>query len=375
MTRMPDPPLRLAYLCLQATREGQASHAHVHEIIAGLRKRGWEVELVEPRYAAPGSIAPGALGRLVEFARVEMAYLAAARKADLLYVRSHFAALPIALWARLSRRSVVQEVNGVYEDAYVAWPVLARVRRLVSASQRAQLRWAKLVITVTDGLGAWIRADAEVGRVAIVPNGANTKLFTPDGPTFPGLPVRYVGFVGALAGWQGLDTMLQATQDPAWPAGVPLVIVGAGAGAAAVREAAQGNPLLIYLGERPYATVPAIIRGAAAMLSVKGSAKPSLSRGVNPLKVYEALACGVPVIVSDYPGQADLVRAERCGWVVPTEDPGAVAHAVAEAVTHPGDRDARGERGRMAVAREHSWDQRAAATDALLRRLMRTALR
>ena len=68
----PEPLLgRVAYLCLQATRQGQASFAHVHEIIAGLQARGWSVELEQPSYSSEGSRLPGALGRALEFYRVQ----------------------------------------------------------------------------------------------------------------------------------------------------------------------------------------------------------------------------------------------------------------------------------------------------------------
>ena len=360
---------RLAYLCLQATREGQASRAHVHEIIRGLERRGWLVTLVEPRYADPGIPIPGIMGRLVEFARVQAAFVRVARKADICYIRSHFAALPVAIWARLARRRVVQEVNGVYDDASAAWPQLRRLQWLVTASQRSQLRWADLVITVTDGLARWLREDAKLDDVAVVPNGANADIFTPDGPRRPGLPGRYVGFVGALAPWQGLNTMLDATRDPEWPDDVPLVIMGSGAGADMVRAAAA-NQSVVYLGAEPYAKVPAFIRGALVMLSVQGSTRRTVAGGINPLKVFEALACGVPVIVTDHPGQADLVRGELCGWVVPPDDPPAVARAVAQALGDPKERAARGLRGRKAVVRTLSWDQRAGTTDACLRRLI-----
>jgi hypothetical protein len=39
---------RIAYLNLQRATEGQASYAHVHEIIKGLRKREFAVDLFEP---------------------------------------------------------------------------------------------------------------------------------------------------------------------------------------------------------------------------------------------------------------------------------------------------------------------------------------
>ena len=50
---------------------------------------------------------------------------------------------------------------------------------------------------------------------------------------------------------------------------------------------------------------------------------------MNPLKLFETLACGIPAIVSELPGQADLIREGRCGLVIPCNDPTALARAVA----------------------------------------------
>jgi glycosyltransferase involved in cell wall biosynthesis len=42
------------------------------------------------------------------------------------------------------------------------------------------------------------------------------------------------------------------------------------------------------------------------------------------------MACGVPVVCSDVPGSADLLRASRCGLLVPVDDQAAAVEAVAE---------------------------------------------
>jgi hypothetical protein len=47
-----------------------------------------------------------------------------------------------------------------------------------------------------------------------------------------------------------------------------------------------------------------------------------------PTKLVEAMAAGRPVVVSDLPRQAALVRAAGCGLVVPPDDPDAHAAAL-----------------------------------------------
>lgn len=361
--------MRLVYLCLQATRQGQASYAHVHEIIDGLEHRGWHVRLLQPSYVHSGR-EPGPVRRLVEFAWVQLKALPALATADVVYVRAHFAAWPASAWATLRRLPTVQELNGTYDDMFIAWPQLRPARPLLIGAQRAQLRRADQVITVTDGLADWVQRDAHPRQVAVIPNGANIELFAPGGPRRPGLPDRYAGFVGSLAGWHGVDIMLRAAQDPDWPADVSLVVAGDGPGAAEVRRAAAMHDKIIYVGRLPYRDIPAMVRGATVMLSVQPRMPTTTIGGINPLKLYEALACGVPVVVSDLPGQADLVRKEACGWVVAPGDARAVAGAVAKAFADPDDAAAAGQRGRDAVVREHSWDARAAATHALLLELL-----
>jgi glycosyltransferase involved in cell wall biosynthesis len=82
------------------------------------------------------------------------------------------------------------------------------------------------------------------------------------------------------------------------------------------------------------------------------------------------MACGVPVVVADFRGQAELVRQTECGLVVPPDDPAALARAVAYLYERGEETREMGRRGRHAIETEHSWDHRAAATAAALRQLV-----
>ena len=44
-------PGHIIYMSLEAAREGHATFAHIHEIIAGLRRRGWTVDLIVPGHS------------------------------------------------------------------------------------------------------------------------------------------------------------------------------------------------------------------------------------------------------------------------------------------------------------------------------------
>lgn len=355
-----------AYLVLQATREGQASHAHVHEIINGLRQREWLVDLFEPSYVRADRL-PGAMGRLREFLIIQIRlWFKAFRKIDIVYIRSHYAAFPTSLIAKLLHITVVQEVNGPYEDLVIAWPWTRRFLPLFKRLLRIQLKWANAVIVVTPQLKEWVQAEVGHKYVKVIPNGANANLFYPQAITHHPLPNDYVVFFGALTLWQGLDTLLKAVGDHEWPEELHLVIVGDGVERVRVEEAVARNPKVIYLGRLPYREVPGIVAGSLAGLSPQNNQGERSSTGLFPLKLFETLACGIPIVTTDFPGQADLVREYECGVVIPHDDPSALAQAVSYLYKHPSERLKMGRRGRAVIEQEHSWDKRASDTDSVL---------
>jgi glycosyltransferase involved in cell wall biosynthesis len=183
-----------------------------------------------------------------------------------------------------------------------------------------------------------------------------------------------VVFVGSFAPWQGIDLILAAAQEPSWPPQVRLVFAGAGREVGAVSAAASQSDLIDYLGPVPYNDVPGLLARSIAALSTSRpreiASGGEAETGASPLKLYEAMACGTPVIATDHPGQAELVRTFDCGVLVRPDSPTDVAEAVARIWTKPDEGRAMGRRGRAAIESRHSWDARAADTDRVLRHLV-----
>lgn len=360
----------IKYLCLQATREGQASYAHVHEIIKGLRQREWEVDLFQPSYHKT-TLIPNPLSRLWQFIKVQIClWCCTKNNVDVLYIRSHFAAFPSVAWAKINKIITVLEINSPYEDLFLAWPWTRYFRFLFITLMRVQMSWANHLIVVTPQLKSW--AIDEVGNksVDIIPNAANINIFHPKATTNLRLPSHYVIFFGALSPWQGIETMLDAIKDPKWPTEVQLVLVGDGFERSRIEDAARSNSNIIYLGQKGYLEIPGIVTNAIAGLIPKNNKGERVKTGLSPLKLYETLACGVPVIITDFPGQADLVNNNNCGLVIPPEDPEALAKAVAYLNAHPQERKEMGSKGRQLIEQEHSWDKRASVTEEVLLNLL-----
>ena len=92
---------------------------------------------------------------------------------------------------------------------------------------------------------------------------------------------------------------------------------------------------VVYLGRVAYRDLPGIVARSLAGLCPMSNLGGRSETGLSPLKLYETLACAVPVVVTDFPGQADLVRECNCGLVIRPESPKALADAVAYLYHHP----------------------------------------
>jgi glycosyltransferase involved in cell wall biosynthesis len=74
-----------------------------------------------------------------------------------------------------------------------------------------------------------------------------------------------------------------------------------------------------------------------------------------PVKMFEYMAAGIPVIASRFPTWVDIVEGNGCGVCVDPLDPVAIAAAMDYFVTHPELAMRMGENGRRAVLEKYNW--------------------
>ena len=347
---------RIAYLSLQAVVDGQDTWAAVTEVIAGWEGEGCTVDRYFPEYDASG--APSALARVLEMRRTQRRLAARIREYDAIYVRAHQLAFAMARLAFRLGIPVIQESNGPYEDLYIAYPQARIAAPIFDAMQRWQYRHASAIVAVADGLAAWLKHEARHDRVVVNGNGANVEAFSPDVPRRPGLPERFAVFFGQFPAWQGISTLLEAVKLAEWPDGLPLVFVGDGALRPEVEAAVAETPeRVVYLGRLSYREVAGVV--AHAVVSFVPMVAPERETMFSPLKLYESMACGVPVIATDVIGISEVVSRWQCGVLVPAGDARAIAEAVASLRADPDAGAQMGRRGREAAVEHYSWRARA----------------
>ena len=74
-----------------------------------------------------------------------------------------------------------------------------------------------------------------------------------------------------------------------------------------------------------------------------------------PVKMFEYMAAGLPVIASNFPLWKQIIEGNQCGLCVDPLDPKAIAEAIDYLVTHPEEAEQMGRNGQKAVLEQYNW--------------------
>jgi glycosyltransferase involved in cell wall biosynthesis len=74
-----------------------------------------------------------------------------------------------------------------------------------------------------------------------------------------------------------------------------------------------------------------------------------------PVKMFEYMAAGIPVIASDFPLWREIVLGNQCGLCVDPMDPASIAKAIDYLMLHFDEARQMGENGRRAVLARYNW--------------------
>lgn len=264
--------------------------------------------------------------------------------------------------AKLLRARCVCEVNG---EPVPEWA--GEREGLVRATRHWLARWAlsrcDRVVVLTEGLKDLLvrRYAVSAERIAVLPSGTDTQLFVPRDAAAcrrelglpPDLPC--IGFVGSFYRYQGLQCLLDAMVmvKQACPS-AQLLMVGDGEAAAELKEQAQRAGLaasIRWSGRMPYDHVPLFI-GAMTVCVAPFRA----DRGeTSPVKIFDYLACGRPVVASAIPCVEATFGRGSGVELVPPDDPTVLAHAVIALLRDSARCGALGEQGRRFVEHQFSW--------------------
>jgi glycosyltransferase involved in cell wall biosynthesis len=249
-----------------------------------------------------------------------------------------FAALAGWQLSRVRRVPFVLEVRDLWPASIVAVGALRR-GRVVSALEQLELALyhrARAIVVVTRAFRDDIaRRGIPRGKIHVVPNGADLSWCGPRPRDIPflrqyALEEKFVvGYLGTHGMAHGLERVLDAAELLRDQSGVVFLFAGGGAERAALEKSvarrALGNVRLVP--RQPKECMPALW-SACDLALIPLRADPVFATVV-PSKLFEAMAHGVPVLLSTPEGEATaLVREQGCGIVTPPEDPASLAAAI-----------------------------------------------
>ncbi len=187
-----------------------------------------------------------------------------------------------------------------------------------------------------------------------------------------GLPLdmRLAVYTGHLFSWKGVDTLALAARH--LPEDTEVYFVGGTEeDRAALRSfvASHKIPRIHFLPHQEHARMPLFMK-AADILVLPNTAREDASKyETSPVKLFEYMASGTPIVASDLPSIRDIVTGEEVRFFEP-DNPGSLAAAVTDILERKEEARARARKAQD-HAKRLSWEARAAAIAELMRRTVR----
>ncbi len=244
----------------------------------------------------------------------------------------------------------------------------------------AQCRWADRIVTP---LHTTVPAQIPRAKIVELPWGANVDRFVSvvsgqlsvaasqeQRTTRKGVlhtpPVDTVVFLGSFRAWHGvLDFVRAAALLLAAGRDCRFLLVGDGPERpAAERLAAAWPGRFEFSGAVPYAEVPCLLAGAQVGVAPFNTAPHPALRAAgffwSPLKVYEYMAAGLPVVTADIAPLNQVIRDGQEGALYREGDVAGLAAAITRLLDDPGTAREFGRRARARVAKHYSWQRHCA---------------
>jgi glycosyltransferase involved in cell wall biosynthesis len=211
-------------------------------------------------------------------------------------------------------------------------------------------------------------------RIVELPWGAAVERFTPAGDE-PARPAHVV-FLGSFRGWHGAADVVRAC-GRLYDAGMQFgcTLIGDGPERAAVESLAARWPgRFRFSGAVPYERVPALLAEATVGVAPFDTTRHPALRAAgffwSPLKVYEYMAAGLPVVTTDLPPLNRIIRAGQEGELFAEGDVAALARALERLLRDPSRASALGRAARERVVAHYSWAWHCAELERIMQQLV-----
>lgn len=290
---------------------------------------------------------------------------------DVVWFRSPWEGVPLAL----SGRPAVYEAHGFPSVEMPShYPALRRapetLDRLI-AEENLCLHRARMLVTPSQTGRSFLQMrGVRPERVRVVPN---SVVLPPPAPVAPEPPF-VLGYLGTLAPWQGLGTLVEALGRLKGRLDVRLRVVGTRKGPWArdlrlLSRAAGVRSLVTLEGPVEPAEVPAFLAACHVCVAPLPDDPRNSLQGCCPIKVLEYMASGRAVLASRVRPVEELLTHGETGWLVRPGSPLALAEGLRALASQPSERERLGRNARAFVEARYGRERFDAAVAAVVREL------
>jgi alpha-maltose-1-phosphate synthase len=377
--------MRILYSAIDQVIPGtKGGSTHVAAVAEGLAALGHDVHVLTTRGA--GAFPSGPV-RWIELSpplgapqlrwtrRAAIGRIAERLRPDVIMERYHnFGGEAILHAARLCAKAVL-EVNAPVIDYPGSVKALLDRALLV----RPLERWRERLVFASDLIvtpsAAILPPGTPAAKVLQIEWGADTDRFRPgaSGPLPFVPPAGIVAvFAGAFRSWHGAIHLARAIKllRQQGRADISALFIGDGPERAAVQAETSGLGNVVFSGAVPHQQMPAALASAhigVAPFDIAAHKPLALGFYWSPLKMFEYMAAGLPVVAPAIARIPQLVGHGREGLLYDPADAGALARAL-ETLADNGLRRTLGAAARERAVREYGWQAHCEALDRRLKK-------
>ncbi len=278
------------------------------------------------------------------------------------------ASVPATVFKWMQRAPVVLNLQDVLPEAAVVAGLLTNqaLIRVFESLERFSYRYANKIAAISDGfVDNLINKGVSPDKITLIPNWVDTDFIRPldkQDNSFrreQGLAGKFVIlYSGNIALTQGLETLIKAAAKLLDQPDIAIVIVGEERALGALRDRRDelGATNVKLLPFQPRERLPEML--SAANIGMVMQKKTVIAINM-PSKIQVLLASGLPILASvpDTGTAAKAVKTSAGGWVVPPEDPEAIAQAIRQLKAAPDTLEQLSQQGRQYALDNYSFSE------------------
>jgi glycosyltransferase involved in cell wall biosynthesis len=267
--------------------------------------------------------------------------------------------LPGAIWLKIKGYRIVYDVHEDYPRQVLNWELPAFIRYSASLSY-AFMEW--LAGRLFDGIVTATPKIAErfpSNKTVVVQNFPMLGELSIDNPIVYSDRPPIVTYMGGITRVRGINEIVRAMGMLPNDMKVKLILAGSFDPLQLKDEVSRqhGWEKVEYCGWQSRERLKSILSKTRVGLVVLHPVTNYLES--YPVKLFEYMSAGIPVVASDFPLWRKIVEDAGCGLLVDPKDPSAIAGAIQWLLEHPKEAEAMGQRGRQAVEDHFNWDKEA----------------